>query len=201
MVRILVAVSRYKRATNVLRGKNHSMALLHPNTHFMGIPPLPHHHLHNLPRIEVGMDDEIQLMMGRLRQSIHSMDIPPLLHLNNNLNPISPIIDGEIQLMILVVPLPPNIRSMDLRRPPIILNHISNNLRVNHDSLADEILLVQSQSKAYIPDRCRIQSIIKCQFVMVSMMVVHNHIIIIANNSSNTTHTVRKITVGLNHFQ
>jgi hypothetical protein len=32
------------------------------------------------------------------------------------------------------------------------------------------------------------------------MMDVHNHIIIIVNNSS-TTHTVRKITVGLNRFQ
>jgi hypothetical protein len=171
----------------------------------MGIPPLPHHHHpHNLLRIEVGMDDEIQLlMMGRLHRNIHSMDTPPLLRLNNNnLNLISQIIDGEIQLMILVVPLPPNIRSMDLRRLPIILNHHHNNsnLRVNHDSLADEILLVQSQNKAYIPDRCRIQIIIKCQFVMVSMMDVHNHIIIIVNNSS-TTHTVRKITVGLNRFQ
>ena len=97
----------------------------------------------------------------------------------------------------------------------------TNNLRVNHDSLADEILLVQSQSKdyildhhdnladeillvqsqskAYIPDRCRIQIIIKCQFVMVSMMDVHNHIIIVVNSS--TTHTVRKITVGHNRFQ
>jgi hypothetical protein len=171
----------------------------------MGIPPLPHHHHpHNLLRIEVGMDDEIQLlMMGRLHRNIHSMDIPPLLRLNNNnLNLISQIIDGEIQLMILVVPLPPNIRSMDLRRLPIILNHHhnnNNNLRVNHDSLLDETLLVQSLSKAYIPDRCRIQIIIKCQFVMVSMMDVYNHIIV--NSSSSTTHTVRKITVGLNRFQ
>jgi hypothetical protein len=175
------------------------MALLHPNTPFMGIPPLPHHP-HNLLRIEVGMDDEIQLvMMGRLHRNIHSMDIPPLLRLNNNnLNLISQIIDGEIQLMILVVPLPPNIRSTDLRRHPIILNHHhnNNNLRVNHDSLADEILLVQSQSKAYI-----IQIIIKCQFVMVSMMDVHNHIIVNSSSSSSTTHTVRKITVGLNRFQ